>query len=457
MSAATLDRAPNWGKLAEAAKNDKLEYARKTYPALCFDGVNITTQIQKYFLSMTYTDSEEDEADDLQIKLQDKDGLWLQSWLKAAVEAANSTKTYSTGSAGASEATYTVNAKSGLNVRSGAGSGYSKLGSLSYGTKVTPTGTSGEWTKINYSGKTGYVFTGYLTKSGGGSGGSEKASGFLINGAIVKSNWKMDGKDAILDCGSFELDSVQASGPPSTVTIKATGLPFSASIRQTKKSKAWEAYSLSGIAQEIAKANGMACMFLAESDPYYKRKEQYNTSDIVFLSRLCKNAGISLKTSNRILILFDQATYEQKASNFTIRKGDKTYLKWDLQIGSTDSYTSCRVRYTSPTNGKVIEGIAYAEDADKAEKKQQLEIRAKVSNASEAKKLAEKKLREHNKFGRTATFTFPGNVTLCSGVTVTLSGWGPWDGKYIIKQAVHVVGPNGFTTKTICRKTLEGY
>lgn len=447
-------------KMAEA-KQEERAYARRTHVQLSFDGVNISRDMQPYFMSLTYTDNEEDDADDLQIKLQDRDAIWLEKWLGSAIEAASTTRSYNTGSAAGSTAnSYTVNAKSGLNVRSGPGSGYSKLGALPYGTSVNVTGTSGNWSIISYSGKTAYVFTTYLTKGGsGGSGSSNTASGFLINATIVKDNWKGDGKDAVLDCGSFELDSVQASGPPSTITLKATGLPFSASIRQTAKSKAWEKYNLSGIAKEMAANNGMSCLFLADYDPFYKRTEQYNVSDIAFLSRLCKNAGISLKCSNKILVLFDQSEFEQKASAFTITRGDGSYIKWDLKSGKADKqYQSCRVRYTSPTNGRSIEGVAYIDDYKDSKDNQQLEIRAKVSNSAEAKYLAKKYLRMHNKLARTATFTLPGNVSLVAGMTLNLKKWGAWSGKYIIKQAVHTVSSTGgYTTKITARHVLEGY
>ncbi len=55
----------------------------------------------------------------------------------------------------------------------------------------------------------------------------------------------------MLPTGDFELDSVAPSGPAAEVSIKGTALPFSAPIRQTKKTKAWESYTLSGIANEI--------------------------------------------------------------------------------------------------------------------------------------------------------------------------------------------------------------
>ena len=73
-------------------------------------------------------------------------------------------------------------------------------------------------------------------KSGGSSSGSGEG-GLKIRATITACNWHSDGKDEALDCGEFELDSINASGPPDIITIKATGLPYTSQIRQTKQSK----------------------------------------------------------------------------------------------------------------------------------------------------------------------------------------------------------------------------
>lgn len=349
--------------------------ARRTAVEVAFGGVDITSSIRPYLLSITYTDNEEDEADDLQLKLQDREGLWMEKWLANAVEAA------------------------------------------------------------------------------------ADATGLQIQAVFLRQNWRGDGGDKLLDTGVFELDSVKASGPPSTITIKGTSLPYNSQIRQTKKTKAWESYNLSGIAREIASTGGMVCMYQSAQDPFYERTEQFEQSDIAFLSRLCHDAGISLKATNNLLVLFDQAQFEQKAPVFTIAKGDGTYTKYDLSIGTADTkYSSCRVRYEDPATGQVISGIAYAEDyKENSKNNQQLEVHAKVASVGEAQTLAAKRLRLHNKYSRTASFTFPGDPDKVAGVTVTLTGWGSWDGKYIITQSKHALGTSGYTTQVSLRRILEGY
>lgn len=437
--------------------------ARHALAEVYFAGVDISKSLRPYLLSLSYTDNEEDETDDLQIKIEDRDGTWLRKWLDVSVHAAIEGGGASSASGGSG---YTVTAKSGLNIRSGPGTSYSKYGAFAYGAAVSVQEISGGWAKISYNGKTAYVAAEYLKAEGGGSSGSggvgaevDKVKGLSIQATILRCNWNGDGKDTMLNCGQFELDSVQASGPPSTIAIKATSLPYSSTIRQMKKSKAWEGYYLSGIAGEMAGAAGMAVIYESGNDPYYDRVEQITQTDITFLQTLCHNAGLSLKVANNVLVLFDQADYEAKDAVFTIAYGATGYTKWRLDTGEAEvKYTSCRVSYTKPS-GEVVQGTAYVEDYKSNDDNNQcLEITAAVANAGEAKALAEKKLREHNKFELTAAFTLPGNPALTAGRTVMLRGWGMWNGKYMIKQAKHTVdGSGGYTTQISLRRVLEGY
>lgn len=341
--------------------------ARRTSIEVEFDGAGITKRIRPYLLGLTYTDCEEGQADDLQLRLQDRGGLWRESWLASMLE------------------------------------------------------------------------------------GAVKSRPLKIQAAIVLQNWTGGGRDQRLDCGSFELDAADLSAPPSALLVKATALPFSGQIRQTKKSRAWENYRLSGIAREMAKAAGLGCMYEAQADPKFDRQEQRKQSDIDFLSRLCRDAGLSLKATDGMLVVFDQAVYEKRPPVKTIQPG-REYLSARLSAGTAGTkYASCRVRYQG------MEGVAYADDYDpEAKNNQQLEVTARVSSQGEAQALAANRLRMHNKFSKTASFTFPGDPVLLAGNTVQLAGWGVFDGKYMISQAVHTVDGGGYVTKINLRRCLEG-
>ena len=75
---------------------------------------------------------------------------------------------------------------SGLNVRSGAGTGYGRIGGLAEGASVTIVGQSNGWYKIKYGSGTGWVSSQFVKKGSGGGGGNGRIHGDrkLANNAI---------------------------------------------------------------------------------------------------------------------------------------------------------------------------------------------------------------------------------------------------------------------------------
>ena len=101
-------------------------------------------------------------------------GEWLKVKYNGTTGYVHGDYVTKSGSVSSQGSTKYVNATVGLNVRSGPGTSYSKLGKLSYKEKVTVLSTSGEWSKINYNGKTGYVHSSYLQSTVPGSQTSQQ-------------------------------------------------------------------------------------------------------------------------------------------------------------------------------------------------------------------------------------------------------------------------------------------
>lgn len=431
--------------------------SRRTDVEIFFDGVDISKSIRDFFLSLTWTDSLEDESDDLEIQIEDRDQLWMGKWLAAVVDTAASP--YQAASGGKT-GVWTVTPKIGLNVRAGPGTDAKKLGALTCGTEVTPSSIEDGWAKIDYGGKTAYVCAAYLKEAGTTTASGDAGIGLSIRAAILRQNWKSDGKDDRLDCGSFTLDSIDAAGPPDTITFRAAALASTSPIRDTARSKSWEGYRLSGIAKEVAGKYGLNCQFHSDYDPLYERREQSRESDIAFLSKLCKDAAITLKATDQALILLDAAAFEEIDPVLTIQRGDGSYTSRQLQVGSASTgYRSCRVSYTDPKTGSCVEAVETVPDWDEEQdaESRRLEIIAPVRSIAEAQVLAKRHLRMANQYAKTASFSMPGDPRLAAGVTVLLDGWGPWSGKYIVTQAVHRVGGGGYTTEISLRACLDGY
>ena len=82
----------------------------------------------------------------------------------------------STSNSETTQTTKYVNTTAGLNVRTGPSTSYAKIATLSYGQSVNVLSTSNGWSKINYSGSTGYVSSQYLQSTKPSSSSSSETS-----------------------------------------------------------------------------------------------------------------------------------------------------------------------------------------------------------------------------------------------------------------------------------------
>ena len=70
----------------------------------------------------------------------------------------------------------------------------------------------------------------------------------------------LDKVKTILELAKGKVDEIEFSGPPDRVEIKALSASLTSSIRDTKRTQAWERYSLQGIAAECN--NNLFCHFV---------------------------------------------------------------------------------------------------------------------------------------------------------------------------------------------------
>jgi phage protein D len=347
-----------------------IQIARNTAWRVKVKGVDVTDTIRQNMISLDITDNEEAESDDLQIKIADRDAVWLQKWLNDTIQAGSKTK----------------------------------------GLKFC-------------------VWIGTVNDKG----------------KILQQK-----------CGTFQLDSVKHSGPPCVTVIKCLSMVFGGGIQTEKRSKAWENYTMAGIAGEIAGKAGLSLVYDSSKNPTYARKQQDDETDLDFLIRLCKDLALSLKFTDTKMVIFDKHSYEAKGSVKTIKFGDGSYMKWDLGTTTGDiAYDSCTVKYTDPKTGVCVSGTYKSPeyDTNKADQHQELVITdEKVKTSGEAMAIAEMRLKMQNLFQTTVSFTLQGNPGVMAGQTITLKKWGYWDGKYMVAKATHSLSRSGYTTKITLRK-----
>lgn len=278
--------------------------------------------------------------------------------------------------------------------------------------------------------------------------------GAVLVAEIRRGNWIEGARNDVLPLGQFELDELEGEDRPSTVTIKATSVPESSSLRGEQKDRAWEKVTLSVIANDIAKGAGLEILFDTEDNPEYDRMEQTGETDLSFLMRLCNDSGLCLKVTGDRMVIFDEEKYERLDPVDTINRytsGVKN-LRWRRTLQGL--YSSCRVDYQGPNSKSKLSATFTPPNPPKT--KRVLRINEQVDSHKAALRLACKKLRNENKNAVSVSFTLPGDTRYVAGVTLMLDGFGVLNGKYIVTQATHSQ-QSGYETSLELRRCLEGY
>lgn len=287
--------------------------------------------------------------------------------------------------------------------------------------------------------------------------------GATLNAAILVHDWKFDGDNDRFNCGQFELDEIDLKAPPHEVTLSAVSVPQKSKLRGEEKSRSWEKINLKAVAEQLAKEAGMTLFYDTTAEIKYDRVEQSDQSDLAFLQKCCKDAGLALKVTDNQIVVFEESKYEQAEPllrflnpYFEGRRtaGADIYLKaWGFKSKIRDVYKACHVKHM---DSKKKSNIEYTFTDPNKKTGQTLQVNQQVTSIAEAERLAKNKLREKNKDEVTATASLLADFRVCAGITVMLQGFRKFDGKYIVTKVTHKVG-GGYSMDVEMRRCLDGY
>ena len=278
-------------------------------------------------------------------------------------------------------------------------------------------------------------------------------------------HWGFDGSQNVRKVvfGHFAINSINVKSLPSTVSITATSIPKGKGAK-TKHTQTYKSCTIRSVCTIIAKRLGVKLLYKANSTPSYDVLEQTKENDLTFLKRICSENGFSVKISTKYLTILDDADLEAKPTKAIIKSTNQRLKSFDFTETLTGRYRSCKIYY--------IEEKEYTVGKEKKKKKimhsqtftpknqpvgDVLVVEEEFKSRASAKRKAQNKLREANKDMNTGTLTFFGLLNINEGDTVTLKGFGGFDGKYIIVTYGGSFTTSGTESTLEIRKCLVGY
>lgn len=254
--------------------------------------------------------------------------------------------------------------------------------------------------------------------------------------------------EPLLSCGTFEIDEIEFSDPPSTVSIRGLGSWPGKPVR-TRNSMGFEKTTLAAIAQHVARRNGFALTGKIRHIPI-DRATQYGENDVAFLSKLADEYGYAFKVAgNRLcfteiksMLAGDPVAVFAPEDLVSIRVTDKiNFVYKDAQIKHHDPKTKKMVVYGVQAEGQVgVVGKSTSSDT--------LKSTARATDKATAQIKAESKLKKANLEQVTGTVTVPGDPELVAGLMIGIEALGRLDGKYLVQSARHSIDrAGGYTTE----------
>ncbi len=267
-----------------------------------------------------------------------------------------------------------------------------------------------------------------------------------IAAAIMMKAWKKGQSSKRFPCGSFLVDSIGFSGPPSLCTIGATSIPETSSFRATDRDKSWKNATLKEIAKKITSRYKMKLVFDGD-DFSVGTVEQDGQTDCAFLTGLCHEYAYGIKMFKGKLIIYSKAKYEAKAVVGTITK--RMIKNYDYETNLCGSYTGAKMKYTeadSDNDTLVKVGVG----------NRWLTVNGSADSVAQARRKALAALNTENEKTTTLTISIRGNTRYNETDTVRIKGLNRLSGKYFIDEVHHDIdGAGGFTTQLSMHKVQK--
>lgn len=257
----------------------------------------------------------------------------------------------------------------------------------------------------------------------------------IIRAAIHVSDWFASGDSYALECGTFIIDDVSASGAPTKLNIGAVSAPADTGFSGTKREKTWEGVTVQQVAKGVAGNAGIALSYLACEIPI-NSLEQSDT-DSAFLKKLCDTYGLSMKVYSGKLVIFDREEYKGKPAVRSISKAEMK--SWSYSETLAGTYTGVEYKYTDPFSGN---DIKYKAGTDE----RLLTASGKADDWADAERKAKAALNNANHGSTSMSVQMMGLPVIAAGVNVQINGIGKPDGKYYVDEVSHSVSGSGYTT-----------
>lgn len=252
-------------------------------------------------------------------------------------------------------------------------------------------------------------------------------------GAKIQAEIGIEG-GVILDCGTFEIDEIEFTGPPDSINLRCIAAGFKEGQKRTAKSHVHENKTLAEIVKTVADAAGLKVMGKV-SGIRIGRIVQQKERDLRFLKRLATEYGYSFNVRDKTAVFIRKEELENAKA---VAAYDKTeLLGFSIRDKSSGTYKLASVKWHNPETGQLVSHKTDEGGANNTD--DILELKLTAQSEAQAIEMTKAALRAANNLQQSGAVSLPGSPLLCSGSVIELWNLGLLSGDYIIRQSAHSI------------------
>jgi Bacteriophage probable baseplate hub protein len=254
---------------------------------------------------------------------------------------------------------------------------------------------------------------------------------------------------ALVQCGDFEVDQLELGGPPDVFCLRCLAAFITPAMR-TRNTTGYENQTLGQIARVIAGRYGLSVSSAPDAaELRFARVTQADETDLGFLKRLAREHDYDFTVRGTTLVFYARQALEQAPAVTTVGRSDTERFAFSSHTHRI--YRAADVTYQDARGKQLIAHGAQASPAPSTGDTLKLAVRCE--NDQQAAFRAEAALHGYNRKLVQARLTLPGSPALAAGLNITLSGFGSFDGTYLIDAARHRLDrARGYTTEVETRR-----
>ncbi len=165
----------------------------------------------------------------------------------------------------------------------------------------------------------------------------------------------------------------------------------------------------------------------------FERVTQKHETDLAFLKRLALEYGYDFTILGLVLVFYSRTSLEAVAPVQTLSRSDLESFQFRNRTHTT--YRGSQITYQNLlTKSLVFQSAAALAPIPTGDL---LKVVSRCENGQQALLKAQAALSAQNMWFIDASLTMPGSIAMASGITIELSGFGEFDGIYVVLVARH--------------------